>query len=56
MSWMDFRTNLSRQQPKIIRVGEIAQFIILRAELAAAARERLVFRAVVAAGERERMS
>lgn len=37
MSWMGFRTNLSRQQPRIIRVGEIAQLIILHAELAVAA-------------------
>lgn len=37
MSWMCFRTNLSRQQPRIIRVGEIAQLIILHAELAVAA-------------------
>lgn len=37
MSWMSFRTNLSRQQPRIIRVGEIAQLIVLHAELAVAA-------------------
>lgn len=37
MSWMSFRTNLNRQQPGIISVGEIAQLIILHAELAVAA-------------------
>lgn len=57
MSWMGFRTNLSRHQPRIIRVGEIAQQIILNAELAvAAARERLVFGAETADGGRERVS
>lgn len=34
---MGFRTNLSRQQPRIIRIGDIAQLIISHAELALAA-------------------
>jgi len=42
MSWMGFRTNLITQQPRIIRVAEIAQLIILHAELAVAAAKEVI--------------
>lgn len=57
MSWMGLKTNLSRQQPRIIRVGEIAQLIVLHAELAvAAAREVSIWCSGCCWRERDGMS